>query len=61
MLLKRHLHNFLLVIKYYDKSIEGCYNVAPDDGVTTQTLVEKFCEQWGEGSVNGKYDGRIRI
>ena len=35
--------------QYYDKSIEGCYNVAPDGGVTTQTLVEKFCEQWGEG------------
>ena len=34
-----------------DKKYEGYYNVGPDDRdcVTTGTLVDLFCEAWGEG------------
>jgi len=34
-----------------DKSIQGSYNIGPDDSccVTTMELVEIFCSAWGEG------------
>jgi len=37
-------------VQYEDKSYAGFYNVGPDesDCVTTGTLVDLFCEKWGE-------------
>ena len=37
--------------QYDDKKYAGFYNVGPDDSdcITTGTLVNKFCEEWGEG------------
>lgn len=37
--------------QYEDKSYAGYYNVGPDDCdcITTGTLVDIFCEKWGEG------------
>jgi CDP-glucose 4,6-dehydratase len=53
---------YLMIVKeqYCDKSLEGYYNVGPDDQdcVTTGDLVDMFCSKWGEGAawVN-QYDG----
>ena len=37
--------------QYEDSSYKGYYNVGPcdEDCVTTETLVNLFCEDWGEG------------
>ena len=37
--------------QFADKNFADCYNVGPneEDCVTTGTLVEIFCESWGEG------------
>lgn len=35
--------------QYSDMCFEGSYNVAPDYGISTQELVTKFCEHWGDG------------
>ena len=47
-------------MQYEDKKYAGFYNVGPDDKdcVTTGTLVDLFCEKWGENIkwVN-QYDG----
>jgi CDP-glucose 4,6-dehydratase len=46
--------------QYTDKSMEGYYNVGPEDQdcVTTGTLVTMFCEKWGQGmSFEDCYDG----
>lgn len=47
-------------MQYEDKKYAGFYNVGPDemDCVTTGSLVDLFCEKWGEGMkwVN-HYDG----
>ena len=39
--------------QYEDVQYAGCYNVGPDacDCVSTRTLVELFCQAWGEGAV----------
>lgn len=38
--------------QYEDKRFAGWYNVGPDDCdcVTTEQLVDLFCEKWGEGA-----------
>ena len=38
--------------QYMDKSLAGSYNVGPneEDCVSTGQLVNKFCEEWGEGA-----------
>lgn len=38
--------------QYEDKEFAGFYNVGPDDSdcITTGTLVNTFCEKWGEGA-----------
>lgn len=38
--------------QYEDKSMEGCYNVGPNDDscITTGQLVSLFCNAWGEGA-----------
>ena len=37
--------------QYRDRKLAGCYNVGPEDRdcVTTKSLVELFCQSWGEG------------
>ena len=35
--------------QYGNKEYEGCYNVGPDECVTTGELVNIFCKCWGEG------------
>lgn len=53
---------YLLIVQkqYEDKKYAGFYNVGPDDAdcVTTGTLVNLFCERWGENLqwIN-RYDG----
>lgn len=43
---------YLLIVQkqYEDKTFSGEYNVGPDesDCITTGSLVQKFCEQWGD-------------
>lgn len=41
---------FLAMLQYKDKSLEGSYNVGPDDidCVTTGNLVDLFCKYWGK-------------
>lgn len=53
---------YLMIAKeqYSDKKYAGFYNVGPDesDCITTGTLVDTFCNKWGEGlSWINKYDG----
>ena len=53
---------YLMIAKeqYSDKKYAGFYNVGPDesDCITTGTLVNTFCNKWGEGlSWINKYDG----
>lgn len=53
---------YLMVAKaqFEDLKFEGYYNVGPDDRdcVTTGTLVDLFCETWGEGLTwINKHDG----
>ena len=46
--------------QYEDKYYAGFYNVGPDDCdcITTEQLVDLFCEKWGEGqSWVNQYDG----
>ena len=46
--------------QYEDKKYAGFYNVGPDesDCITTGTLVNTFCNKWGEGlSWINQYDG----
>jgi CDP-glucose 4,6-dehydratase len=47
------LYAYLMIAQkqYEDRSYEGYYNVGPDecDCLTTGTLVELFCQKWGEG------------
>lgn len=53
--------------QYEDKSYAGYYNVGPDDCdcITTGTLVDIFCEKWGEGqtwvnkSVSGPHEANF--
>jgi CDP-glucose 4,6-dehydratase len=56
------LSGYLLLAEkqYSEKDIAGCYNFGPrnEDCVTTRTLVELFCEKWGEGAkFEAKGDG----
>lgn len=48
------IYTYLLLAQkqYSDKNLGSSYNVGPDDNdcVTTQKLVEIFCEKWGEGA-----------
>lgn len=39
-------------LQYGDISLSGCYNVGPDDCdcVNTGTLVDLFCEKWGDNA-----------
>lgn len=53
---------YLMIAKeqYSDKKYAGFYNVGPDesDCITTGTLVNTFCNKWGEGlSWINQYDG----
>lgn len=53
---------YLMVAKAQmeDRALEGYYNIGPDDRdcVTTGTLVDLFCEAWGEGlSWVNQHDG----
>ena len=45
---------YLMIVKgqYEDRSMEGYYNVGPDDRdcITTGELAELFCRFWGEGA-----------
>lgn len=47
------LYAYLMIAQgqYQDGSLAGWYNVGPDDEdcVTTGTLVDSFCRQWGAG------------
>ncbi len=47
------LYAYLMILEkqYEDKKYEGYYNVGPDDNdcITTGTLVNMFCNTWGEG------------
>jgi CDP-glucose 4,6-dehydratase len=47
------LHGYLLLVqKQYDnKDFEGSYNFGPNEesSISTGVLVNKFCEEWGEG------------
>lgn len=47
------LYAYLMIAQrqYEDKIYAGYYNVGPDDVdcITTGTLVDTFCNQWGEG------------
>lgn len=47
------LYGYLLLAQqqYEEKKISGSYNFGPDekDCVTTQELVEQFCQIWGQG------------
>jgi len=47
------LFAYLLIVQkqYEDISYAGCYNVGPDDCdcISTETLVNIFCETWGRG------------
>lgn len=53
--------------QYEDKSYAGYYNVGPDDCdcITTGSLVDIFCEKWGEGlswvnkSVGGPHEANF--
>lgn len=42
----------IAALQYDDISLSGCYNVGPDDCdcVNTGTLVDLFCEKWGENA-----------
>ena len=42
----------LAMKQYEDKSLAGNYNIGPDDCdcVTTGTLVDLFCQAWGDGA-----------
>lgn len=37
--------------QWEDKSLQGCYNVGPDDKdcITAGRMAQLFCQQWGEG------------
>lgn len=53
---------YLMVAKaqYQEKTLEGCYNVGPDDVdcICTGDLVNLFCEAWGDGMKwENHYDG----
>ena len=45
---------YLLIARrqWEDRSLEGAYNVGPDDSdcITTGELAERFCQSWGEGA-----------
>lgn len=47
------LFAYLLIAEkqYNDNTYSGCYNIGPDDNdiITTQNLVELFCNKWGNG------------
>lgn len=34
--------------QYDNKSMQGCFNITPDDAVNTADLVSLFCRKWGE-------------
>lgn len=55
------LNAYLMIVKeqYLDAKKAGFYNVGPDDCdcVTTGTLVELFCEKWGDLSYLDRNDG----
>lgn len=34
--------------QYSNKEYEGCYNVGPDECISTENLVALFCKEWGE-------------
>lgn len=46
------IYAYLLLAKrqYHDKTLTGSYNIGPNDTdcITTKTLVEIFCNKWGE-------------
>lgn len=53
---------YLMIVQeqYENPSLQGYYNVGPDDidCVTTGELVDMFCEKWGEGATwINQYDG----
>lgn len=37
--------------QYYEKDLQGCYNVGPEhqDCITTSRIADMFCRKWGEG------------
>ena len=45
------LYLMLVKAQYEDRSLEGYYNVGPDDCdcITTGELADRFCALWGEG------------
>ena len=55
-----YVYMLIAMKQYEDPSCVGCYNVGPDDRdcVTTGTLADLFCKEWGDGAawVN-RYDG----
>lgn len=53
---------YLMIVKaqYENLNLQGYYNVGPDekDCISTGTLVDMFCEKWGEGATwINRYDG----
>ena len=44
---------YIAARQYENSALSGCYNVGPDerDCITTGTLVELFCREWGSVSV----------
>ena len=36
--------------QYQDHNVADCYNIGPDESVSTEKLVELFCAAWGSGS-----------
>jgi CDP-glucose 4,6-dehydratase len=42
----------LAMMQYNDPAVAGCYNIGPDDCdcVETGTLVDLFCNTWGDGA-----------
>lgn len=63
------LNGYLLLVmkQYSDHEFEGSYNFGPneEDCVTTETLVNKFCEVWGDNQsykvldVNGPHEANF--